>query len=56
MRTKKYGILDAAEKLCEYPTGLPLVDDELLRSVGLRMTGFDNYNIFYYNGGQSRRL
>lgn len=40
--------LDAAEKLSEYPTGHPLVDDELLRSVGLRMTRFDNYNIFYY--------
>lgn len=44
------GILDAAEKLEEYPTGHPLVDDELLRSVGLRMTRFDNYNIFYHYG------
>lgn len=42
------GILDAAEKLGEYPTGHPLVDDELLQSVGLRVTHFDNYNIFYY--------
>lgn len=42
------GILDAVEKLSKYPTGHPLVDDELLRSVGLRMTRFDNYNIFYY--------
>lgn len=42
------GILDAAEKLSEYPTGHPLVDDELLRSVGLQMTHFDNCNIFYY--------
>lgn len=42
------GILAAAETLGEYPTGHPLVDDELLRSVGLRMTRFDNYNIFYY--------
>lgn len=42
------GILDAAERLEEYPTGHPLVDDELLRSVGLRMTRFDNYNIFYH--------
>lgn len=39
------GILDAAEKLSEYPTGHPLVDDELLRSVGLRMTRFDNYKL-----------
>ena len=42
------GILDAAEMLSEYPTAHPLVDDELLRSVGLRMTYFDSYNIFYY--------
>ena len=42
------GILNAAEKLGEYPTGHPLVDDKLLQSVGLRMTRFDNYNIFYY--------
>ncbi len=42
------GILDAAEKLGEYPIGHPLVNDELLKSVGLRMTYFDNYNIFYY--------
>lgn len=40
------GILDAAEKLGEYPIGHPLVNDELLKSVGLRMTHFDNYNIF----------
>lgn len=42
------GILSAAERLGEYPTGHPLVDDELLRNVGLRMTHFDNYNIFYH--------
>ena len=42
------GILDAAEKLREYPTAHPLINDELLRSVGLRMTHFDSYNIFYY--------
>ena len=42
------GILDAAELLGEYPAGHPFVEDELLRSVGLRMTHFDNYNIFYY--------
>lgn len=42
------GILDATEKLEEYPTGHPLVEDELLKSVGLRMTRFDNYNIFYH--------
>lgn len=42
------GILDTAEKLCEYPLRHPLVSDELLRSLGLRMTMFDNYNIFYH--------
>ena len=42
------GILDTAEMLSEYPTAHPLIDDELLRSVGLRMTHFDSYNIFYY--------
>lgn len=42
------GILDSVEKLGDYPAVHPLVEDELLRSVGLRMTRFDNYNIFYY--------
>ena len=42
------GILDIVEKLREYPIGHSLVQDELLRSVGLRMARFDNYNIFYY--------
>ena len=42
------GILNVAEKIGEYPAGYSLVDDELLQSVGLRMTRFDNYNIFYY--------
>ena len=31
------GILDAAEKLSEYPTGHPLVDDELLSFVSVRI-------------------
>lgn len=42
------GILNAADKLAEYPEGHPFVEDELLRHVGIRMTRFDNYNIFYY--------
>ena len=37
-----------AEKLADYPMEHPLVQDPLLRGVGLRMTRFDNYNIFYY--------
>lgn len=42
------GILDAAGKLEEYPEGYPLVGDELLGRMGIRITYFDNYNIFYY--------
>ena len=42
------GILDEIEKLSIYPALHPFVNDELLKSVGLRMTRFDNYNIFYY--------
>ena len=42
------GILEAAEGLGEYPIGHPFVDDELLGRIGLRMTRFDNYNIFYH--------
>ncbi len=42
------GILEATEKLKDYPAGHSLVADELLRGLGLRMTRFDNYNIFYY--------
>ena len=42
------GTLDAAGKLEEYPEGHPLVGDELLGRVGIRITYFDNYNIFYY--------
>ena len=42
------GILYTAEQLAEYPVGHPLVDDELLRRVGLRMAYFENYNVFYF--------
>lgn len=42
------GIIEKAEKLSIYPTKHSLVNDEFLSSVGLRMTRFDNYNIFYY--------
>lgn len=42
------GILSAADKLAEYPEGHPLVGEELLGRIGIRMTYFDNYNIFYY--------
>lgn len=42
------GILDAANRLAKYPMNHPLVEDELLKKLGLRVTYFDNYNIFYY--------
>ncbi len=42
------GILGAAGKLAEYPEGHPLVGDELLGRMGIRITYFDNHNIFYY--------
>lgn len=47
------GILSAAGKLAEYPEGHPLVEDELLGRIGIRITYFDNYNIFYYYDTQS---
>lgn len=42
------GILGVAESLSKYPMRHPLINDDLLKRVGLRMTCFDNYNIFYY--------
>ena len=47
------GILGAANKLAEYPEGHPLVGEELLGRMGIRITYFDNYNIFYYYDMQS---
>lgn len=42
------GILGAAGKLAECPEGHPLVGDDLLGRMGIRITYFDNYNVFYY--------
>ena len=42
------GILGAADKLGEYPEGHPLVGEELLGRMGIRITYFDSYNFFYY--------
>lgn len=42
------GILEVAEGLAVHPERHSLVADELLRRLGLRMTRFDNYNIFYF--------
>ena len=46
------GIMNAAEKLEIFPEDHPLLDDELLCRLGLRMTRFDNYNIFYFYNQQ----
>ena len=47
------GILDEAEAVSDFPMKYPLVNDSLLQNIGLRMTHFDNYNIFYhYNKGE----
>ena len=42
------GIIEMIRKLESFPEEHPLVSDELLNSIGLRMTRFENYNIFYY--------
>lgn len=41
------GILKKANSLMDFPMQCPLVDDELLRSIGVRAIGFENYYIFY---------
>ncbi len=42
------GILDKAKMLATYPKEHPYVGDDLLERIGIRMTAFGNYNIFYY--------
>ena len=42
------GILQTIDGLRQFPLQHPPVNEELLASLGLRMTWFDNYNIFYY--------
>lgn len=42
------GILNKAKQLSYFPKEHPYVADDLLGRVGIRMTTFDNYNIFYY--------
>lgn len=44
------GIDEAIKSLITFSTGYPLVQDILLKNVGVRMAYFENYNIFYsYN-------
>lgn len=44
------GIVDTVELLRTFPKSYPLVHDTLLKNVGVRMTYYENYNIFYiYN-------
>ena len=42
------GILGVVDNLADYPEGHPLVGEELLGRMGIRIAHFDNYNIFYY--------
>ncbi len=42
------GIIGAMRTLEDDPEIYQYVNDDLLRKIGLRMTRFDNYNIFYY--------
>lgn len=42
------GIVDTAEALADFPEEHPFVNDTLLARLGVRMTWFDNYNIFYF--------
>ena len=42
------GILETIEKLRLFPLQHPPVNEELLASLGIRMTWFENYNIFYF--------
>ncbi|MCM1179270.1 MAG: type II toxin-antitoxin system RelE/ParE family toxin [Clostridium sp.] len=42
------GILEMLWGLAQFPERYHYVNDDLLRKLSLRMTWFDNYNIFYY--------
>ncbi len=42
------GIIDKIRSLEDFPESHQYVDDDLLKKIGLRMTWFDNYNIFYF--------
>lgn len=42
------GILKTLRGLEQFPEQCPYVNDDLLSRLSLRMTWFDNYNIFYY--------
>lgn len=41
------GILNRIEAVADHPMGCPLVQDELLRNLGVRIASFENYHIFY---------
>ena len=42
------GIIAKIESTSENPEMFQYVNDELLANLGIRMTWFDNYNIFYF--------
>lgn len=50
------GILNTAEKLGLYPNSHPVINNNILRRVNLRMTRFGNYNIFYYFDERNDRV
>ena len=41
------GIIERAKSLAKFPKRHPFANDELLRRLGIRLTWFENYNIFY---------
>ena len=47
------GIINKVQKLETFPEEHPFVNDPLLGRLELRMTWFDNYNIFYHYNVQN---
>lgn len=45
------GILNRIKAVADYPMGCPLVQEELLRNLGIRIASFENYYIFYIYDG-----
>lgn len=50
------GIINVIDGLCDYPKEHPLVNDQLLARLGVRITWFDNYNIFYFYDEQNEMV
>lgn len=41
-------ILNAIERMTDYPMGHSTVNDKILSQIGLRVICVNNYNVFYY--------